>query len=96
MITRRRLLDFARLHPRAAQPLDDWYRVMKHSEFANPAELKAAFGSADLLGRNVAVFNIGGNKYRISASVRYAAGRIYVRHVMTHDEYDRRSAAGTL
>ncbi len=41
------------------------------------------------------VFNIGG-KYRLVVDIRYDLGRIYVRHVLTHEEYDRRTADGTL
>jgi mRNA-degrading endonuclease HigB of HigAB toxin-antitoxin module len=28
--------------------------------------------------------------------MRYDFGRIYIRHVLTHREYDRRTKAGTL
>jgi len=42
------------------------------------------------------VFNIGGTKYRLVADVRYDLGRVYIRHVLTHAEYTRRTRAGTL
>ncbi len=35
------------------------------------------------------VFNIGGNKYRLIARVRYDYQLINVRVVLTHVEYDR-------
>ena len=35
------------------------------------------------------VFNIGGNKYRLVASVHFNRGKVYIRHVLTHAEYDR-------
>jgi mRNA interferase HigB len=34
------------------------------------------------------VFNIGGNKYRLIAVIHFNRGRVYVRHVLTHEEYD--------
>ena len=64
VITRKRLLDFGRRHPDAVTPLDVWYRLMRAARFTNAAELKATFGSVDVLGQGLAVFNIGGNKYR--------------------------------
>jgi mRNA interferase HigB len=44
------------------------------------------------------VFNVGGNKYRLIAAVHYqkqdrdrndVEGRVYVRNVLTHQEYDK-------
>jgi len=35
------------------------------------------------------VFNIGGNKYRLIARVRYDYKLVNVRHVLTHSEYDQ-------
>ena len=49
--------------------------------------MRKAFKAADLVGRFV-VFDIGGNKYRLIAVIHYNRGRVYVRHVLTHAEYD--------
>jgi mRNA interferase HigB len=35
------------------------------------------------------VFNIGGNKYRLIVKIRYQRQRIYVIHVLTHQDYDK-------
>jgi mRNA interferase HigB len=35
------------------------------------------------------VFNICRNKYRLVVDMRYDLGRVYIRHVVTHAEYDR-------
>jgi mRNA interferase HigB len=42
------------------------------------------------------VFNIGGHKYRLVVNVRYDLGRVYIRHVLTHEEYDEIMAKGAL
>lgn len=65
-----------------------WYRVMKRGAYANFAELKATFGSVDKVGR-VFVFNIGGHKLRIVAAVHFNTAKVFIRHVLTHSEYDR-------
>jgi len=88
VITRKRLLDFARAYPACASGLESWYRIVKHGGFSNFAELRRVFPGADQVGR-FTVFNIGGNKARLIAAVHYGAQRIYVRHVLTHAEYDR-------
>ncbi|MBX7256508.1 MAG: type II toxin-antitoxin system HigB family toxin [Candidatus Hydrogenedentes bacterium] len=46
------------------------------------------FPSADIVDHWI-VFNIGGNKYRLIASIHFNRYRVYVRHVLTHKEYDR-------
>src|SRR6266508_1007397 len=93
VITRKRLLAFGRAHPDAITPLDVWYRLMRKARFTHAADLKTTFGSADPVGKGLVVFNIRGNKYRLIAYVRYATrtnmGRVWVRHVLTHAEYDR-------
>jgi mRNA interferase HigB len=93
VITRKRLLEFGRRHPEAETPLDVWYRLLKAGRFTSWAALKQAFGAADSLGRRLVVFDIGGNTYRVVANVRYASatnvGRVWVRHVFTHAQYDR-------
>jgi mRNA-degrading endonuclease HigB of HigAB toxin-antitoxin module len=39
-------------------------------------------------GVPVVVFNIGGNKFRLVARIYYDFGRVYVKTVLTHKEYD--------
>ena len=45
------------------------------------------FGSVDFVGK-LAVFNIGGNKFRLIAGVDYRCQVVYVKHVLTHKAYD--------
>lgn len=96
VITRKRLRQFADRYPDAAQPLDDWFKRVRASRYATPHEVKRDFASASFLGGSRTVFNIGGNKYRVVVDMRYNLGRIYIRDVLTHEEYDRRTHEGTL
>jgi len=34
------------------------------------------------------VFDIGGNKFRLIAVIHYNRKKVYIRHVLTHVEYD--------
>jgi len=87
IFTRKRLVDFAAKHPDCATALDAWYRIVRHSAIANFVELRAIFPSADqVLG--LTVFNIGGNKVRLIAAIHYNSQRLYIRHILTHKEYD--------
>ncbi len=51
-------------------------------------ELRETFASADYVD-GLTVFNIGGNKYRLIASIHYNRRKVYIRNVLTHAEYDR-------
>jgi mRNA interferase HigB len=53
----------------------------------NLAQLRETFPQADQVGK-FTVFNIGGNKVRRVAAVHYNRNKIYIRHVLTHQDYD--------
>jgi len=88
IITRKRLLNFAQKHPDCSTALESWYRIVKHTRFNSFAELKQTFPSADQVGK-LTVFNIGGNKARLIGAIHHNTARVYIRHVLTHKEYDR-------
>ena len=88
IITRKRLLEFIEHNPSASTPLDTWYRIIKHTEIVNFPELRVIFPSADKVD-NLTVFNIGGNKIRLIAAIHYSRQCLYIRHVLTHKEYDK-------
>lgn len=88
IITRKRLNDFAENNPSARAGLIHWYRAMKLTDFGNFAELRNLFPHADQVG-GLTVFNVGGNKCRIVAAIHYNRRKVYIRHVLTHAEYDK-------
>jgi hypothetical protein len=51
------------------------------------------FASADYVAGRL-VFNIGGNKYRIIASVDFQEQILIVDKVMTHEQYDKETISG--
>ena len=83
--SRKMIRDFYRLHPVAKESLERWYQLVKKSNFRSFAEIKRTFAGADQV-KNFVVFNIGGNKYRLIALIKYDFNRIYIRHVLTHKE----------
>jgi len=96
VISRRALREFSERHADAKVPLDAWYRILKGREYGSPHALREDFPTASFLGARRTVFNIGGNKYRLVVDMRYDLGRVYVRDVLTHAEYDRKSIEGSL
>jgi mRNA interferase HigB len=96
IITRTRLTEFGRKHADAAGPLREWARVIRRKQYREHLAVQEDFPMVDFIGPRKAVFNIGGNKYRLVVDMRYDLGRVYVRHVVTHGEYDRLIKRGLL
>lgn len=88
IISRKALRVFAQRHPDSGRTLDAWFRIVRTNQFANLVDLRRVFPHADLVG-NLVVFNIGGNKYRLIAAIHFNRQKLYIRHVLTHDEYNR-------
>lgn len=51
-------------------------------------DLKRTFSSVDKVG-DFHVFDIGGNKWRVIALLNFDKQLCFVRHVLTHKEYDQ-------
>lgn len=76
----------------AEQPLRAWFHEAKAADWNSPADIKAAYRNASILGNNRVVFNIGGNKYRLVVAVHYRARIVFIRFIGSHGEYDRINA----
>ena len=90
IISRKALMEFWERHPDARVPLESWYRTVKHASWRNIAEVRKVFPNADAAGV-CTIFNIKGNHYRLIAAIHYNLQRVFIRHVLTHAEYNRGS-----
>ncbi len=91
VISQKALWKFAKEHADAATSLRAWFKLARHGRFNNLAELKRTFAGVDVVpvkGHDLYVFNIGGNKYRLVTAIHFNAARLFVRHILTHSEYD--------
>jgi mRNA interferase HigB len=88
VISKKRLREFWKEYPTAQQPLDNWYRVAKKATWESIAETRAIFPHADA-AYDCTIFNIGGNKFRLIVEIKYDRQVIYVKHVLTHKDYDK-------
>jgi len=89
VISRRVLTEFSRQHRLAATPLRVWYAIIKANAYPDSHRPKADFGTADFRKNGILIFNIGGNKYRLVAHFRYDIGIVFIKHIVTHAEYDK-------
>ncbi len=89
IIAKTALRNFWAKHPDAEQPLRAWHGEAKAAVWKTPADVKAKYRSASILQAGRAVFNIGGNKYRLVVKINYPYQVVYIRFIGTHREYDR-------
>lgn len=88
IITRRRLNEFTQKYRNTQASLEHWYRLMKQGNFRSFAELRTTFPHADQVGK-LTIFNISGNKARLITAIHYNRQKVYIRAVLTHDEYNK-------
>lgn len=86
VISYKAIREYKAARPDAESGLDNWYRVAASSKWINFVELKKEFGSADWV-RPYVIFNIAGNKYRLIAEINFRGQTLFIRHILTHDEY---------
>ncbi|MBW1759600.1 MAG: type II toxin-antitoxin system HigB family toxin [Deltaproteobacteria bacterium] len=87
IISRKKIREFCEKHPESRQSMDRWYTIVKKTEFGKFQDVKNLFPSADKV-KNLVVFDIGGNNYRLIAFILYKSQKLYIRHILTHTEYD--------
>ncbi len=75
-------------YPETRTALAKWYVTVKRNNYSSLPNLKLMFPTADQVGK-LTVFNVAGNKVRLIAAIHYNRKRIYIRAVLTHEEYDR-------
>ena len=83
------LREFWQCNPDAERPLRAWYDEVSRASWRTPADVKAQFRNASILGSRRVVFNIKGNSYRLVAALAYHTGIVFVKFIGTHAEYDR-------
>ena len=78
-------------HARAGPSLGQWIKVVRPMRWGSFAEMRRTFPSADLVvvksGRKVAVFNVGGNEFRLVCAVHFNIGMVFALRFLSHAEY---------
>lgn len=93
VIKPRRIREFAQAYPEARNNLERWLCLTRSAKWSTFQEVKHTFNSADVArvgsGKNVVVFNVCGNKFRLITAIHYNMSKVFVLKFMTHAEYDK-------
>lgn len=86
-----RLKEFQTTYRDAAKWIDSWVADVRKSAWQGPAEIKRIYPKASILPRNVYIFDVKGNKYRLETQIDFPIQLVHVLWVGTHEEYTRRN-----
>ena len=101
IVGRNVIIEFAQKHPNAKSALNRWYNLMRQETFNSFVDLRKLFSQADQVkvrknrfnpqDKIWTVFNIGGNNFRLIASIQYnpTDRRVTIDKILTHAEYDK-------
>ncbi len=91
IITRKPFIDAAKKYPNDAQAIKDIYKILKKGVFLKPEELSTVFPSLDNFKYKDKwwIIDIGGNNLRLIAFIAFQDNRMYIKHIVTHAEYDK-------
>jgi mRNA interferase HigB len=89
IVARRTLKAFWQRYPHAETPLLTWYAAVSKANWRGPADIRAMYNTADFVGDNRVIFDIGGNKFRLIVHVSYEYRAVLIKFVGTHADYNK-------
>jgi mRNA interferase HigB len=89
LVSRKKLIEFWTKYVDSEEQLKEWAWEVEHAEWRTPSDVKARYGTADILKNDRVVFNIKGNHYRLIVKIEYKIKIVFIRFIGTHKEYDK-------
>ncbi|MDQ2077437.1 type II toxin-antitoxin system HigB family toxin [Marinimicrobium sp. ABcell2] len=91
VISRKPFNDAERKYPNDKDALRQTYITLRSGRFNTPEELRRIFPSLDNFKHRDKwwVLDIGGNNLRLIAFIEFRDNRMYVKHIVSHADYDK-------
>ena len=86
IVSRKAIRDATAKHSEWGASLNAWYKITKDADWKNFAEVRNSWKNSDVVGGFV-VFDVGNNKCRLIATIKYKWRMVYIRHILSHAEY---------
>jgi mRNA interferase HigB len=94
------LLQVAREYPKAASFLEAWRKIVRLANWRDLIEVRRTYPATDAVkvesGRQVLVFNVCGNDYRLIVAAHFNRQIVYTLRFLTHAEYSKNRWKDTL
>lgn len=93
IISKKPFAEAADRFPNDRAAILDVYNVLRRGSFSSPHEMRNVFPSLDNFKHRDRwwVIDIGGHNLRLIGAIQFVHQRIYVKHIVTHAEYDKLS-----
>lgn len=80
-----------RQFPNQAAALESVYRTLKKDNYTSPDDMKKRFASLDRMKYREKwwVIDVGGGNLRVMFFADFERGKIFIKHITTHAEYDK-------
>jgi mRNA interferase HigB len=98
IISRKPIREFCQVHPTAEPSLQRWFKVVSRARWISFEDARKTFASVDRVSEFL-VFNIGGNRYRLIASLKsychlqedgsLSNAKLFIKKICTHAEYSK-------
>jgi len=74
--------------PTLEAPISEWHKVAKGAAWDSLVDVRKVYPHADFVDP-FTVFNIKGNAYRLIVKIEYRWQIIFVKYLISHNEYNR-------
>ncbi|WHN65204.1 type II toxin-antitoxin system HigB family toxin [Cysteiniphilum sp. QT6929] len=92
VINKELIIKFCKKHARAKKSFDPLLKILESNEFSGFRHLTETFKTADYVYHVFTIFDVAGHNYRMVTIVDYDFAVIDVRHIWTHEEYNKKQS----
>jgi mRNA interferase HigB len=88
VITRPPLKAFSVKYPEAQSWLEGWWTIAKQAKWKHLGDVRQTYNATDVFS-GCTIFDVRGNHFRLITHIDYTSQMIFIRAILTHQEYDR-------
>lgn len=91
VISKKPFVDASNKYPRYSKAIIQTYDLLRKVKCNSSQELKGYFNSLDNFTYKDKwyVIDISGNNIRLMAFIEFGAGKVFVKHIVNHPDYDK-------
>ena len=87
IISERSIREFWQKHANAESSMREFIKVIRQSDWSSFTDVREVFANADY-HNGFAIFNVGGNSYRIVGIIEYRLHIVFISSVLSHSDYN--------
>lgn len=89
IVSRKAIREATAKHSEWAASLNAWYKIARNADWDSFTDVRNSWRKCDVVCEFV-VFDISHNRCRLIATIKYKSRMVYIRHIPSHAEYDKK------